>query len=154
MAAYVLLYNEKIWKYWMLPQLLIYYLVLFPMLSPPSWLRTACSPSSGSYAHPVSGTCNSTIQKVMKNENNYTIGEYCRAAILSPVPSPRTQLSAAIMDEWTIKDNETYMSAFPSNWPVNKLCGMCLTDFKIDWRYIHSWFVFLTQLLNGTPMDE
>jgi hypothetical protein len=27
---------------------------------------------------------------------------------------------------------------------------MCLTDF-IDWRYIHSWLVFLIQLVNCCP---
>jgi hypothetical protein len=27
---------------------------------------------------------------------------------------------------------------------------MCLTDF-IDWRYINSWLVFLTQLVNCSP---
>jgi hypothetical protein len=30
---------------------------------------------------------------------------------------------------------------------------MCLTDFT-DWRYIHSWLVFSTQLGNCCPMDE
>jgi hypothetical protein len=30
---------------------------------------------------------------------------------------------------------------------------MCLTDFT-DWRYIHSWLVFSTQLVNCCPMDE
>jgi hypothetical protein len=30
---------------------------------------------------------------------------------------------------------------------------MCLTDF-IDWKYIHSWLVSSTQLVNCFPMDE
>ncbi len=29
----------------------------------------------------------------------------------------------------------------------------CLADF-IDWRYIHSWFVFSTQLVTVAPMDK
>jgi hypothetical protein len=28
--------------------------------------------------------------------------------------------------------------------------ALCLTDF-IDWRYIHSWLVFSTQLVNCCP---
>jgi hypothetical protein len=42
------------------------------------------------------------------------------------------------------------MSAFLYHWPVNGLCRMCSTDF-IDWRYIHSWLVFSTQLVNCCP---
>jgi hypothetical protein len=30
---------------------------------------------------------------------------------------------------------------------------MCLTDF-IDWRYIHSWLVFSTQLVNCCPQGQ
>jgi hypothetical protein len=30
---------------------------------------------------------------------------------------------------------------------------MCFTDF-IDWKYIHSWLVFSTQLVKCCPMDE
>ncbi len=61
------------------------------------------------------------------------------------------------MDEWTIKTRHTkpYMLAFLSVDLLTDFAAFCLTVF-IDWRYIHSWFVFLTQLGNWTvaPMDE
>ncbi len=49
------------------------------------------------------------------------------------------------------KDTKPYMSAFLS---VDLLTdfAFCLTDF-IDWRYIHSWFVFSTQLVNCCPHE-
>ncbi len=51
------------------------------------------------------------------------------------------------MNYW---DTKPYMLVFL---PVDLLTGFaafCLTDF-IDWRYIHSWFVFSTQLVNCSP---
>ncbi len=53
------------------------------------------------------------------------------------------------------KDTKTYMSAFLSVDLLTDFAAFCLTDF-IDRRYINSWFVFLTQLVNWTvaPMDE
>jgi hypothetical protein len=42
------------------------------------------------------------------------------------------------------------MSAFLSVDLLIEFAAFCLTDF-IDWRYIHSWFVFLTQLVNCYP---
>jgi hypothetical protein len=50
------------------------------------------------------------------------------------------------------KDTKPYMSAFLS---VDQLTDFvaCLTDF-IDWRYIHSWFVFSTQLVNCCPQEQ
>ncbi len=48
------------------------------------------------------------------------------------------------MDEWTIKDTEPYCQLF---FKINLFTDMCLTDFT-DWRYIHSWLVFSTQLVN------
>ncbi len=45
------------------------------------------------------------------------------------------------------KDTKPYMSAFLSIDLLTDFAAFCLTDF-IDWRYIHSWFVFLTQLVN------
>jgi hypothetical protein len=45
------------------------------------------------------------------------------------------------------KDNKPYMSAFLSVDLLTDFAAFCITDF-IDWRYIHSWFVFSTQLLN------
>ncbi len=39
---------------------------------------------------------------------------------------------------------------FSLNWPVNKLCGIVLNSF-IDRRYIDSWLVFSTQLVNCCP---
>jgi hypothetical protein len=42
------------------------------------------------------------------------------------------------------------MSAFLSVDLLTDFAAFCLTDF-IDWRYIHSWFVFLTHLVNCCP---
>jgi hypothetical protein len=42
------------------------------------------------------------------------------------------------------------MSAFLSVDLLTDFAAFCLTDF-IDWRYIHSWFVFSTQLVNCFP---
>jgi hypothetical protein len=39
------------------------------------------------------------------------------------------------------KDTKPYMSAFLSVDLLTDFAAFCLTDF-IDWRYIHSWFVF------------
>jgi hypothetical protein len=48
------------------------------------------------------------------------------------------------------KDTKPYMSAFLSLDLLTDFAAFCLTDF-IDWRYIHSWFVFSTQLVNCCP---
>ncbi len=48
------------------------------------------------------------------------------------------------------KDTKPYMSAFLSVDLLTEFGAFCLTDF-IDWRYIHSWFVFSTQLVNCCP---
>jgi hypothetical protein len=48
------------------------------------------------------------------------------------------------------KDTKPYMSAFLSVDLLTEFVAFCLTDF-IDWRYIHSWFVFSTQLVNCCP---
>jgi hypothetical protein len=42
------------------------------------------------------------------------------------------------------------MSASLSVDLLTEFAAFCLTDF-IDWRYIHSWFVFSTQLVNCCP---
>ncbi len=42
------------------------------------------------------------------------------------------------------------MSAFLSVELSTEFAAFCLTDF-IDWRYIYSWFVFSTQLVNCCP---
>jgi hypothetical protein len=42
------------------------------------------------------------------------------------------------------------MSAFLSVDMLTDFAAFCLTDF-LDWRYIHSWFVFSTQLVNCCP---
>ncbi len=44
------------------------------------------------------------------------------------------------------------MSAFLSVDLLTDFAAFCLTDF-VDWRYIHSWFVFSTQLSELCPMD-
>ncbi len=51
------------------------------------------------------------------------------------------------------KDTKPYMSAFLSVDLLTDFAAFCLTDF-IDWRYIHSWFVFSTQLVNCCPHEE
>ncbi len=48
------------------------------------------------------------------------------------------------------KDTKPYMSAFRSVDLLTDFAAFCLTDF-IDWRYIHSWFVFSSQLVNCCP---
>jgi hypothetical protein len=48
------------------------------------------------------------------------------------------------------KDTKPYMSAFLSVDLLTDFAAFCLTDF-IDWRYIHSWSVFSTQLVNCFP---
>jgi hypothetical protein len=48
------------------------------------------------------------------------------------------------------KDTKPYMSAFLSVDLLTEFAAFCLTDF-IDWKYIHSWFVFSTQLVNCCP---
>ncbi len=45
------------------------------------------------------------------------------------------------------KDTKPYMSGFLSVDLLTEFAAFCLTDF-IDWIYIHSWFVFSTQLVN------
>ncbi len=45
------------------------------------------------------------------------------------------------------------MSAFLSVDLLTEFASFCLTDF-IDWRYIHSWFVFSTQLVNYCPNGQ
>jgi hypothetical protein len=52
------------------------------------------------------------------------------------------------------KDTKPYMSAFLSVDLLTDFAAFCLTDF-IDWRYIHSWFVFSTPLLwTVAPKEE
>jgi hypothetical protein len=51
------------------------------------------------------------------------------------------------------KDTKPYMSAFLSVDLLTDFAAFCLKDF-IDWRYIHSWFVFSTQLVNCCPKEE
>ncbi len=48
------------------------------------------------------------------------------------------------------KGAKPYMAAFLSVDLLTDFAVFCLTDF-IDWRYIHSWFVFSTQCVNCWP---
>jgi hypothetical protein len=48
------------------------------------------------------------------------------------------------------KDTEPYMSAFLKIDLLMDFAALCLKDF-IDWRYIHSWLVFSTQLVKCCP---
>jgi hypothetical protein len=52
------------------------------------------------------------------------------------------QTFAKTMDKWTIKTPNPICRLFLKTVFV----ALCLTDF-IDWRYIHSWLVFSTQLV-------
>ncbi len=54
------------------------------------------------------------------------------------------------MDEWTIKKPNPIRRLFLSVDLLSNFAAFCLTAF-IDWRYIHSWFVFSTQLVNCCP---
>jgi hypothetical protein len=36
---------------------------------------------------------------------------------------------------------------------LTDFAALCLTDF-IDWRYIHSWLVFSTQIVNCCPHGQ
>ncbi len=60
-----------------------------------------------------------------------------------------TRYLTSIASRAVIRNFETLHVGFSISWPVNRICGS-LTDF-IDWRYIHSWFVFSTQLVNCCP---
>ncbi len=51
------------------------------------------------------------------------------------------------------KDTKPYMSAFLSVDLFTDFAAFWLTDF-IDWRYIHSWFAFSTQLVNCCPQGR
>jgi hypothetical protein len=48
------------------------------------------------------------------------------------------------------KDTKPYISAYLSVDLLTDFAAFSSTDF-IDWRYIHSWFVFSTQLVNCFP---
>jgi hypothetical protein len=50
-------------------------------------------------------------------------------------------------------DTKPYRSAFLSVDLLTDFAAFCLTDF-IDWRYIHSWFVFRPSLWTVAPTDE
>ncbi len=58
-----------------------------------------------------------------------------------------------LMDEWTIKIPNPICRLFFKIDLLTDFAAWCLTDF-IDWRSIHSWLVFSTQLVNCCPMDE
>jgi len=54
------------------------------------------------------------------------------------------------MDEWTIKTPNPICRLFFKIDLLTDFAALCFTDF-IDWRYIHSWLVFSTQLVNCCP---
>ncbi len=54
------------------------------------------------------------------------------------------------MDEWTIKTPNPKCRLFFKIDLLTDFAALCLTDF-IDWRHIHSWLVFSTQLVNCCP---
>ncbi len=70
---------------------------------------------------------------------------FCNLALHSPLVQER-----GTHGQMKYKDTKPYMSAFLSVHLLTDFATFCLTDFK-DWRYIHSWFVFSTQLVNCCP---
>jgi hypothetical protein len=53
-------------------------------------------------------------------------------------------------DEWTIKTPNPKCRLSFKSYLLTDIAALCLTDF-IDWRYIHIWLVFSTQLVNSCP---
>ncbi len=51
------------------------------------------------------------------------------------------------------KDTELLMLAFFKIDLLMDFLALCLTDL-IDWRYIHSWLVFSTHLVNCCPQGR
>ncbi len=64
---------------------------------------------------------------------------------INPFPHPHGRMN--------YKETKPYMSAFLSVDLLTEFAAFCLTDF-IDWRYIHSWFIFSTQLVNCCPHGQ
>ncbi len=54
------------------------------------------------------------------------------------------------MNEWTIKTPNPICRLFFKIDLLTDFAAVCLTDF-IDWRYIYSWLVFSTRLVNCCP---
>jgi hypothetical protein len=54
------------------------------------------------------------------------------------------------MDELTIKTSNPKCRLFYKIDLLTDFAALCSTDF-VDWRYIHSWLVFSTKLVNGRP---
>ncbi len=61
--------------------------------------------------------------------------------------------SSACMDEWTTKTPNPICRLFFKIDLLTDFAALCLTDF-IDWRYIHWWLVFSTQLVNLHPQSR
>jgi hypothetical protein len=57
------------------------------------------------------------------------------------------------MDELTIKTPNPKCRLFCKIDLLTDFAALCLTDFT-DWRYIHSWLVFSTQLVNCCPHGQ
>jgi hypothetical protein len=55
-----------------------------------------------------------------------------------------------VMGEWTIKTPNSICRLFFKIDLLMDFAALCLTYF-IDWRYIHSWLVFSTPLVNCCP---
>ncbi len=73
----------------------------------------------------------------------------CSKSGLWRFKGPRTGPSwgrGRTIDEWTIKTPNPFFK----NDLLTDFAALCLTDF-IDWRWIHSWLVFSTQLVNCCP---
>jgi hypothetical protein len=68
-------------------------------------------------------------------------------AVMTPPPPTAT---ATAMDEWTIRTPNRLCRLFFKIDLLTDFAALWSTDF-IDWRYIHSWLVFSTQLVNCCP---
>ncbi len=65
----------------------------------------------------------------------------------------RSHQDSTMHGRMNYKETEPYMSGFLKIDLLSDYVALCLTDFTdfIDWRYIHSWLVFSTHLVNCCP---
>jgi hypothetical protein len=61
--------------------------------------------------------------------------------------------SVRSIDEWTIMTMNPKCRLFYKIDLLTNFAALCLTDF-IDWRHIHPWLVFSTQLVNCCPHGQ
>ncbi len=81
----------------------------------------------------------------------YSSGRWCCGH--SSVTMRMDEDRGLAMDEWTIKTPNPICRLFFKIDLLTDFAALCLTDF-IDWRYIQSWLVFSTQLVNCCPHGQ